>query len=46
MGFSRSQGRLTRILTQILRFQDADFPLSNRIKTSLRKFRMKFSFMV
>ena len=31
MGFSRSQGRLTRILTQILRFQDADFPLSNRI---------------
>ena len=46
MGFSRSQGRLTRILTQILRFQDADFPLSNRIKTSLRNFRMKFSFMV
>ena len=46
MDFSRSQGSLTRILTQILRFQDADFPLSKRIKTCLRNFRMKFSFMV
>lgn len=46
MDFSRSQGSLTRILTQILRFQDADFPLSKRIKICLRNFRMKFSFMV
>lgn len=46
MGSSRSQGKLTRILTQIPHFQDADFPLSNHIKTSLRNFRMKFSFMV